>query len=339
MGCPQCQSDEISPSGTCLICGYRAGESSTLKSEDGQEAVAHKAPSAAEENSGSYSGVIEVDYAEGAPESPKSDIPQWRQELSQRLNEIKHRREATEAARQERKAASLPGPQTKPAESLNELQAKLLGRLPARKPQPPFVPPPRQKALEPLAPGTHSAETPLQPTDPQEIRNLIDSAVSKQVSQLNISSGIAEIPRYEPNPAPDQEGKLILLSRTLSGLVDLIIVVLCTGIFILAADFFSGIVALDWISLIDFSVLFLLNYFLYSLFFLSSSNQTVGMMITDLRVVGRDEKRPTMPQILGRCCAHLASLLGLGIGLLSSLFDKESRCFHDRHSGTHVVRN
>ena len=47
-------------------------------------------------------------------------------------------------------------------------------------------------------------------------------------------------------PTATREGKLILLSRTLSGLVDLLIVVLCTGVFIIAADYFSGIV--DWIA-------------------------------------------------------------------------------------------
>ena len=86
----------------------------------------------------------------------------------------------------------------------------------------------------------------------------------------------------------DDEGKLILLSRTLSGLVDLIIVLLCSGVCIIAADFFSGIIALDTISYLIFSVLFLLIYFFYSLFFLAASNQTIGMMITDLRVVDAD---------------------------------------------------
>ena len=332
MGCPQCQSDEISPSGACLICGYRTAESPTLKPEDG------KAPSAAAEYAGGYSGVIEIDYAGSAPETPESDLPKWRQELSQRLNEIKQKREATESTRPERKAASTPVPQAKPVDSLSALQARLLERIPIRKPQPPFAPPPRQRTLEPLAPESGLLGAPPKPTSPREIQNLIDSAVSKQVPLPKISSSIDEVPSCEPDAVPDQEGKLILLSRTLSGLIDLILVVLCTGVLIMAADFLSEIVTLDWISLIDFSALFLLNYFLYSLFFLSSSSQTIGMMITDLRVVGRDEQRPTMRQILGRCCGHLASLFGLGIGLLSGLFDRESLCFHDRHSGTHVVR-
>ena len=158
------------------------------------------------------------------------------------------------------------------------------------------------------------------------------------MAQTGAPSGIPLSPSYVPAPVPDQEGKLILLSRTLSGLVDLLIVVFCTGAFIVAADYFSGIIALDPISLILFFVLFLLSFFLYSLFFLAASNQTIGMMITDLRVVGADSKRPSLGQLVRRCCGYFASLFFLGIGLVSALFDRGSLCFHDRISGTRVVR-
>jgi len=130
----------------------------------------------------------------------------------------------------------------------------------------------------------------------------------------------------------------MLLSRTLSGLIDLIVVVLCTGGFILAADHFAGIVILDSISLFDYSALFLMTYILYSIFFLAACGQTIGMMITDLRVVGSGRKRPSVSRLLGRCLGYLLSLLVLGIGLLWSLFDRESLCFHDRVSLTRVVR-
>ena len=86
------------------------------------------------------------------------------------------------------------------------------------------------------------------------------------------------------------------------------------------------------------AALFLLIYFLYSIFFLASSNQTLGMMITDLRVVGSDERRPLMRQLVGRCFGFLLSFFGLGIGLLWSLFNRESLCFHDRISHTRVIR-
>jgi len=327
MGCPQCNSDEISPSGVCLICGFRISEdSSEPKTESG------------EGDAPGYSGMIEMNYAEGTPEPvEKAEIPEWRQQLSQRLQEIKQKREAVAATPPETKTPPPEVQQARAAESLSALQAKLLEKKPVRKSPSPFVPPPRQITLQPLEPEL-PAPPALPPADPQEIRNLIDNAVSRQVSQDAAPAGVAEIIQNEPETVFDQEGKLILLSRTLSGLVDLIIIVLCTGVFILAADYFSGIIALDRISLLIFSVLFLLNYFLYSLFFLSASNQTIGMMITDLHLVGRGEKRPTMGQLLRRCCGYLVSLFGLGIGLLSGLFDRGSLCFHDHVSGTYVAR-
>jgi hypothetical protein len=62
-------------------------------------------------------------------------------------------------------------------------------------------------------------------------------------------------------------------------------------------------------------------------------------MITDLRVVGIDQKRPSLRQLMYRCCGYLGSLFGLGIGLLLSLFNQENLCLHDRLSRTRVIRN
>ena len=134
------------------------------------------------------------------------------------------------------------------------------------------------------------------------------------------------------------ENKYILLSRTLSGLIDLIIVVLCTVAFIIAADSFAGIVTLDGISAIEYAVLFLLIFFLYSIFFLAASGQTVGMMITDLKVVGILNSRPSIGQLFIRCFGYLLSLFVFGFGLLWSFFDRKNRCFHDRLSDTSVIR-
>lgn len=330
MGCPQCQSDEISPAGVCLICGYNVTtESSDSETESNAEG----------KDSPGYSGMIEMNYAGEVPEAPeKNDVPKWRQELSQRLSEIKQKRESAPVIRLERRTAPpAPPPSAKPVESLSVLQARLLERMPVRKIQAPFVPPPRQKTLEPVVP--EAAQPPaLKPTDPSEVRSLIDNAVSRQHPHAGTASPIAEIPQYEQDEDEDQEGKLILLSRTLSGMVDLIVVVLCTGIAILSANSFSEMIELNRISLINFSLLFLLNFFLYSLFFLSTSNQTIGMMITDLRVIGAGGVRPSIRQLLLRCLEYLVSLVGLGIGLAVSLFDRENLCFHDRHSGTRIER-
>lgn len=351
MSCPECQNGEIDSSGTCLNCGYKIpAESGTAESTE------------ADRVGRSVAGAIEVDYSEGDPETPSpNDVPQWRKELSERLQAIKKKREAegprsmrsetawrSETAPRREPEISAPHPAPKAHEDpvATALRAEIIEKMKARKPVPkPQSPPPLQKTLQPLETPLPAARALSDAADPQKIQNLIDSMVSRQadppiqpIHGMEATIPVIEEFRANADRLDDGEGKLILLSRTLSGLVDLIFTVLCAGLFILATDYVSGIVVLDSVSLIYLSLLFLLTYFGYSLFFLASSNQTIGMMITDLRVVGVDGLRPTLRQLLTRCCGYLVSLFGLGIGLLWSLCNRENLCLHDRISGTRVVR-
>lgn len=325
MACPQCQSDEISPAGLCLICGYQI---------NGDAAAEQKSESAA--GAEEHGGPIEVDYAGGAPVEDTAELPPWRQQLSQRLHEIKQKKESMTAAQPEMKSVPAPIASGKTSDNLASLQERLK-KVPVRRPQMPPSPPPRQKKLEPIS---EHAQKNAAPADAHEIRNLIDTAILRQQASPPPASRL-DVPAIGSKQEPvqeDSEGKLILLSRTLSGLVDLIIVVLCTGAFIIAADHFSGILALDYGSMAIFFLVFILIFFLYSIFFLAASNQTIGMMITDLRVVDAEERRPSLGQLAGRCCAYMLSFLCAGIGLLLGVFDHNSLCFHDRVSGTHIVR-
>jgi uncharacterized RDD family membrane protein YckC len=343
MGCPQCQSDDISDSGICFACGYVTSistpeQESTLEN-DGQESSLETDGS----ESQTHSGLIEVDYSEGeAKAEQEEEKPAWRQELSQRLQAIKQKREASGMSKQ------VQGKDKNPPVPVQRLQTpapaimpavKAFEAMPAPKPVPkPKAPQPKQKTLQPVSLGLSEEKPVPKEPPPGDVRALIDNAVSGKATQPSRPAMDADYSDTGLELHSDDEGKLILLSRTLSGLVDLIIVLLCSGICILAADFFSGIIALDTVSYLIFSGLFLLIYFFYSLFFLSVSNQTIGMMITDLRVIDAEGGRPSMNQLLRRCFGHLASALILGLGLVWSLFDRESQCFHDRISDTRVIR-
>jgi uncharacterized RDD family membrane protein YckC len=335
MSCPRCRIADISSSGKCPVCGYQSpAPIPTAGSE----------PDA--KDSSNFAGMIEIDYSEGAQDSePKEEVPQWRKDLSKRLQEIKLKKEATAAtgpkAQTESKILQAPESQTRADSSAAALPAKarLVEIKPIRKPTPnPPTPIPRQKTLQPLERETTAAKPDAKTGNTQDIKKLIDAVVSRQSAPAGNPARPAEDTGIAPEHFADGEGKLMLLSRTLSGLIDLICIVICTGIFIIAADYFSGIIMPDSISVVVFSVLLLMNYFVYSLFFITASNQTIGMMITDLRVVGIDKRRPSMTQLATRCCCHLLSLLGLGIGLIWSLFNRESLCLHDRLSKTRVVR-
>ena len=182
-------------------------------------------------------------------------------------------------------------------------------------------------------------------SEAKDIRNLIDSAIARQstlppeetpVFRQEIHQKASQ--KTSQKTSIEEENKSILLSRTLSGLIDLIFIVLCTGAFIISVDYFSGIVILDAVSLIEYGGLFLLIYFLYSIFFLAASGQTVGMMITDLRIVGIEGSRPSIGQLFSRCFGYLLSVVVFGAGLVWSLFDRKNRCFHDRFSNTSITR-
>jgi uncharacterized RDD family membrane protein YckC len=333
MSCPQCQSAEIGSSGKCKVCGYQ------ILSPD---SVSEMEPEA--KDTRKHAGMIEMNYSEGDQESPpKEEIPQWRKDLAQRLQAIKQKKEVAGAAGNKAPIDYKPSPssdfQIKTVAVPVPPPAKPDEKTPARKPAPKLSAPlPRQKTLQPLAPETVASKPAGQQADPREIQKLIDSVVSRQSPVADKPAGHAENNDATHERMVDDEGKWILLSRTLSGLIDLICIVLCAGIFVLAADFISGIIVVDSTSLMNLSALLLLTYFVYSLFFLVTSNQTIGMMITDLRVVGMDEKRPPVTRLAIRCCCYIISLLAFGIGLLWALFNRRHLCLHDRLSDTMVVR-
>jgi uncharacterized RDD family membrane protein YckC len=267
-----------------------------------------------------YRMVAAVQQAEEGPVvAPESgpELPQWRKELSERLRSIRQKK-------QDGGDSPAAAPPSKHEEMPQLPVEKPVIRKPAAKAQAAQVPAPQQKVLAPVVPAK----------DSREVEQLIDKAIARQ-PQLPL----AEIIGSARPDTTSYEDKLILLSRTLAGLVDLMFVALCTGICILASDIFSGIVvSLDLISSTIYLALFLLIYLTYSLFFLSSSTQTIGMMITDLHLVGRNGRRPLFRQLLGRCLGYLLSFFVLGIGLILGLFDNQNRCFHDRISHTRIAR-
>jgi len=334
MSCPQCNSDKIGSDGICLICGATTTISAPAPVPVFPETSGQRPADAIET---AQSGDSREPF-------PKEEIPRWRLELSQRLNALRQSKDAIEGAGQPQIENGTPRPQnpdpgvgehprtrrTEPAEKAPVRRATHGAQ---RSPERPKPSPPQQKTLESLGSDVAPEKPAQEFSGRADVRQFIDKAVARQSPH-----GGKGTPLTEPRPVPEHEGKLILLSRTLSGLIDLIFIVLCTGAFIISADYFSGIVVLDLASVVDYSVLLVLTYFLYSIFFLAASNQTLGMMITDLRVVGTDNRRPSMIQLVYRCSGYLISLAGLGIGLLWSLVNHKNLCLHDRLSRTYVIR-
>jgi uncharacterized RDD family membrane protein YckC len=364
MRCPKCQNGEINGLKSCPLCGFQTGAEVDAGSI---EVKPHKSRSA------DSAGMIEMDYS-GHPEESQTeprDMPEWRQQVARRLQEIKQKRQANSGGGAEVAPLPLPFPEpekievqsrvislAKGAGNEEKLQAPggiqpaaKSGEVTQRKvitPRASRKQPSLQALLREPLPGTEKPPVPgdsLGPAgqttakgNPAEIKNLIDNVVIRQIVPPSAKSSETTPTERRALSLTRYEDKLTLLSRAFSGMVDLVIMALCVGTFIFAIDAFSGIVVVDTFSWISYGLLFLATYFVYSFFFLGTINQTVGMMITDLRVVDEQGKRPPMRQILGRSCSFVPSLLVAGAGLIWGIIDRDSRCLHDRLSGTHVVR-
>jgi uncharacterized RDD family membrane protein YckC len=268
----------------CLWCGYQVtgpAEESELNSQENQDSAA----------------------AQTAPD----ELPEWRQQLSQRLQSLKQKREMPDSTPEETEIAS----------SVD------------------MAIPEAKKSSEP---AQFAAEG--KPAAPQNAEELTDKMPLRQFQQTDTLFKTT-LNRVQPQKSLDfNKGLMLLLSRTLSGVVDLFIIGLITGVLLLAADIVSGLKMLGFGSIVNYAVLFLLIYFFYSLFFFRISGQTIGMMITNLRVVaGGDIEHPQVGRILARCFGYLISLFCFGIGLLWAFFDQEHLCFHDRLTNTRVVRS
>jgi uncharacterized RDD family membrane protein YckC len=200
-------------------------------------------------------------------------------------------------------------------------------------------------APERRAESSPAADVVIRPSvagaDPSRRRDsqvLIDSVIARQPVETPGSAPAPEMETQAAIAGEDRNDKLILMSRTLAGMVDLIIVVVSASSLIFAVDVFEGIEIFDAVSMVHYIMLLLMTYFLYSFFFLGTAGQTVGMMLTDLKVTGRSCRRPRASQIFVRCVAYLLGTAGLGLGLMWGCFDRHSLCLHDRLSGTQVTR-
>ncbi|MBI2821543.1 MAG: RDD family protein [Acidobacteria bacterium] len=132
--------------------------------------------------------------------------------------------------------------------------------------------------------------------------------------------------------------KSILLTRTLSGLIDLLIVAGCSAFFLWVSVRCGDIDILSpsfrpviWGAAFLFQIS-------YSLFFLALTGRTAGMMLTGLKVVHEQSQQARFHQLLLRTLLFFLSWSTLMLGLLWGLWDRRSRCMHDCFSHTMVVR-
>jgi len=300
----------------------------------------------------------------------REELPEWRQELTRRLQEIKAKREGFIGSTQ------VPDQDTQPLTLADQAQERTEAEVPLLRPPRPRKPrrtiPAGDVLPDSSAGAVPAAHTPAMPKESMDWRIsevergtgglpaadvvirpsasaadssrrrdsqvLIDTVMAKQPVEKHGAGPAAGIETQNAVGGEPRNDKLILMSRTLAGMVDLIIVGVSASSLVFAVDVFEGIEVFDAVSIVHYIMLLLMTYFLYSFFFLGTAGQTVGMMLTDLKITGSSFKTPRASQILVRCLAYLLGTAGLGLGLIWGCFDRQAMCLHDRLSRTQVTR-
>ena len=111
-------------------------------------------------------------------------------------------------------------------------------------------------------------------------------------------------------------------------------VLMCFTLIVVLARGFRAIDPGTWwfeICLLGISVLFYC-------WFWTHGGQTLGMRAWRIRVVGRDGQEVGWGRAVGRFFAAWLSALPAGAGFWWSLIDPQRLCWHDRLSGTVLVR-
>ena len=177
----------------------------------------------------------------------------------------------------------------------------------------------RQKPVRPLSQDPDQRSLRLKPAGP-----VVERIESKEA----IEQATLEEPRIS---------KEVILSRFLSGIVDLFFPVFLGTAFTVVASlfldldlFYAG--SVRWIALLAFCF-FIFN----SLFFFMTSGQTLGMMATDLHLVSENEdEEVTTTSVLLRVLFFIPSVLTV-IGLAWAIYDPLCRCLHDLVSRTRII--
>ncbi len=122
--------------------------------------------------------------------------------------------------------------------------------------------------------------------------------------------------------------------RVMATALDISIVVIALGIFLLTFHAAGGEVVLNRETIPFFGLIGVVFALFYHLLFCISGGDTAGMRWTQLRLVNFDGQIPDREQRIQRLAGTCVSILSAGLGLLWALVDEESLTWHDHMSKT-----
>lgn len=184
------------------------------------------------------------------------------------------------------------------------------------------------------APEPVEVESPEKLEAPKEVRKPIRMIGDQNDPALNY---LDRVPTTLTVDARGHEAASILL-RVPGAIADLMVAALLSLPFVALGELTE--LRLDNPRTISFALaIYLMMTFLYLTVSIALTGRTLGMKIFSLRVVDtRTGLIPTGSQAAGRAVVYILSLVPAGIALLFTLIDRDRYGFHDRLTGTVVVR-
>jgi uncharacterized RDD family membrane protein YckC len=259
--------------------------------------------------------------------------PDWKQELNQKLEDYRSRRESRRGKEKAFTAQAQGSPnsgtglkenvlqfgRSSGATSSSALRNELKKALHTRQVDPEWRKVERPVALQKLPPlrkpeVAASPETPIvAATPPAGVR---EEAPESMIQRL---------------VAP-------LAMRAVAALLDFVLVLVALGVFVAVFYLFGGPVMTDPDGLRALAFAFFAITGFYWVFYIRYIGETAGMTWVGLRLVSFDGGPPTEGQRRTRAFGTILSTAAAGIGFAWSVADDEQLTWHDRMSKTFVVR-
>jgi uncharacterized RDD family membrane protein YckC len=254
------------------------------------------------ENEEAYESVVA-----GAPHLAESAEPEWRTEVSRRLERYRARRGGLNSNLRDAQSG-LPFKKSSPTHATLDLDDDVRERPPQRP-----VPRPRPKPSQ-----TERLEIQVQP-------------------ELDFSSSPYDRARPQTALVPVAG----LAHRRSAFFIDLCFLALTcagfVGLFLFASRSAGGELTLGKSDAIVYVAIAYLFYALYFSLFVTVAGSTPGMQLRGLSIVRLDGSLPDTRQLLWRVFGYLLSGATLMIGFFWALWDEDRFTWHDRISQTYIT--
>lgn len=264
--------------------------------------------------------------------------PQWRREVSERLQQLQQRRAQRGIGRPDL-FSEPPGEDSGEEVPRLDLDQKVLAfeDFAAQRIEPLIVEPP--KAAPPEWRKRSRAQARREPETPEPA---LPSAAATPTRPAEIEAE-AE-PEADQETAPEREvlcEHLVapLLLRGMAGVLDLAVVTVATGVFFVTFHIMGGAFHFNHkagtATAAAAAILIAFYFFVY----IAYASETPGLQWTGLRVLDYDGEAPRAWQRVTRAVGMILSAAALGLGYLWAFADEEGLTWHDRMSKTFIARD